>query len=154
MLTIDYLINHEDKVELVANWLYEEWKDYNLQSSLERSIQKLKLNLNKHIIPTAFIAFENGEPVGLATIRKSDGIREDLFPWLGSLYVTKEHRGKRIAQALIERVKEESADFGYSKLYLLAFRKNITNWYNRLGWELLATESFRGYEVAIMESEL
>jgi N-acetylglutamate synthase-like GNAT family acetyltransferase len=42
----------------------------------------------------------------------------DLYPWLASLYVEEKYRGNAYGKLLISQVKNDTAQIGFSKLYL------------------------------------
>ncbi len=71
------------------------------------------------------IAFLKGKPIGMASLRENDGIQPDLAPWLGSLVVAPAYRRRKIGEMLINIIKEKAKDFGYKKIYLLAFEPTM-----------------------------
>ena len=107
-LVISYLDDHPEYLPQLAGWAFEAWGRYNPSSSVERAQDKLKTHLNKISLPLTYIAFKNDFPVGMCSLRMNDGIRPDLAPWLGSLYVEPDMRGQRIGAELI-RVTTEKA---------------------------------------------
>ncbi len=149
-LTIDYLKNHPEHVPTLAQWMFTTWGHYNPDSSLEKAQLKLKDHLNENRLPLAFIALVGSEPVGLCCLRENDGIRPDLAPWLGSLFVKPAYRGQRIGEQLIDVVKRKARKLGYLELYLLAFDQTLPAWYEKLGWELLGEDYLFGHRVSVM----
>lgn len=122
------------------------------------SIEKAKQNLIKHAnyeqLPMTFVALNNDQPVGMASLRKNDGIQPDRTPWLGSLVVNPAYRNQKIGEKLIEVVKQRATLFGYPKLYLLAFDQTIPVWYTRLGWKSIGTDELFGHPIIVMDINL
>ncbi|MDF2964938.1 MAG: acetyltransferase [Rickettsiaceae bacterium] len=154
MLTIDYLANHHEYIELLAKWRFEQWKHLKITNSVDEAIAKLKLYINTDTLPIGIIAFENNVPVGMAAIRKSDGIREDLEPWFGSIYVEPNYRKKGVGASLVEWRKQIVVNMGYSKAYILVIEQEIIEWYLKLGWKIHSFDKLKGHDVTIMEIDL
>jgi N-acetylglutamate synthase-like GNAT family acetyltransferase len=89
--------------------------------------------MNKDKLPQAFIAFGNDQPISMACLRETDGIRPSDAPWLGSLVFHPNYRGSKVGEILIHKVKNVAKSLGYPALYLLAFDSTLPNWYARLG---------------------
>ena len=100
-MEIKYLADVPEAVPVVARWLFDEWGQYREGNSLEKVRGRLELSLNPSTLPHILIATnENNIPLGTASLRYSDGIKQkrNLHPWLASVYVPKEHRKKVLAQ--------------------------------------------------------
>lgn len=153
-LVISYLDDHPEYHAQLARWAFETWGSYNPSSSLERAQEKLKTHLNKTRLPLTYIAFKDDFPVGMCSLRMNDGIRYDLAPWLGSLYVEPDMRGQGIGEELIRVTAEKARSMGYRKLYLLAFDKTLPDWYQKLGWQMIGVDELNGHPVSVMEIAL
>jgi N-acetylglutamate synthase-like GNAT family acetyltransferase len=153
-IKIDYLKNHPEHIPLLASWMLNTWGHYNPNSSLEKAELKLKEHLHVDSLPIAYIALKNNEPVGMCALRINDGIRMDLTPWLGSLFVVPQMRGQGIGEQLIHIVTEKAHNLSYSNLYLLAFDPTLPLWYAKLGWKLIGTDDLHGHVVNVMEINL
>jgi N-acetylglutamate synthase-like GNAT family acetyltransferase len=105
-------------------------------------------------MPMAYVALCDGEAVGMACLRVTDGIRPDITPWLGSLVVNPKYRRQQIGETLIHAVKDQAKNLGYQILYLLAFDPTIPDWYARLGWTLIGDDELFGHRVAVMNTTL
>ncbi len=119
-------------------------------ASVERNRNKLVDHLNTEQLPMAFVALHEEKPIGMVCLRKTDGIQPSLTPWLGSLVVDPNYRGRKIGEALIDVVKVKAKSFGHEKLYLLAFDPTISEWYGRLGWVVIGSDSLFENDVTIM----
>ena len=73
-------------------------------------------------------------------------------PWLASVFVPPEHRGKGIASALVRTVEEAAKRLGYERLYL--FTESATSLYAGLGWQALEQCDYRGERIQVMDKSL
>jgi len=119
------------------------------------SIEKAKLWLSKHLnheeLPLTLVALYDNKPIGMASLRINDGLELDYAPWLGSLVVDPAFRSLKVGEYLIDSIKNKTHNFGYSKLYLLAFDKTLPKWYTKLGWVEIGKEPYLGHSVTVME---
>ena len=113
--------------------------------------ENLRNHLNIEQLPLTVVALDEVKPVGMCSLRVSDGIRPELTPWLGSLVVAPGHQKQGIARQLILRVKEEAQTLGFKNLYLFAFDPTIPEYYSRLGWRTIGMDEFKGHPVTVME---
>lgn len=140
--------------ELAILWYEEISRHWVPDASVERATQNLIKHLNEDKMPMTFVALLEGKPIGIASLRENDGIRPDLAPWLGSLIVAPAYRRRQIGETLIDVTKEKARDFGYKKIYLLAFEPTIPDWYARLGWEKIGMDQYFGHPVTVMSLDL
>ncbi|MBN9289040.1 MAG: hypothetical protein BGO43_01695 [Gammaproteobacteria bacterium 39-13] len=150
-IDIAYLKDYPQHLSLIAQWIFNEWGHYNPGSSLDRAKSKLSEHLNKDSLPITFIALENNQPVGTCSLRINDGIRPDLAPWLGSLYIEPNARGRGLGEKLIDSVISKARSMKYPKLYLLTFDATLPNWYRKLGWYGIGADVLNGHPVNVME---
>lgn len=154
--------NKEIEIKLLADcqqyipYLAELWyeqigKQWVPNASIEQAKQKFILHANTNKLPMTFVATDNNQPIGMASLRVNDGIQPHLTPWLGGLIVDPNYRQQKIGEQLINSVKQQAALFGYKQLYLLAFDPTIPNWYKKLGWKSIGTDQLFGHAVAVME---
>ncbi len=153
-IDIIYLKDYPQHLSLIAEWIFNEWAHYNPGSSLDRAKSKLSEHLNKDSLPITFVALENNQPVGTCSLRINDGIRPDLTPWLGSLYVEPNARGRGLGEKLIDSVISKARSMKYPKLYLLTFDAILPYWYRKLGWQGIGEDVLNGYPVSVMEKSL
>ena len=86
MINIELLKQHQTDVPILAKLWHELLgKIWAPDVSIERVEQKFYEHCNEDKLPLAFVARENGQPIGMCALRENDGIRPDLTPWLGSL---------------------------------------------------------------------
>lgn len=73
-------------------------------------------------------------------------------PWLASVFVVPEWRGKGIASALVKRVEAEAAAHGFERIYL--YTPDQQALYRRLGWQDREDVEYRKEHVTVMERQL
>jgi len=147
---IDYLCNHPEYVETVANWIYSEFvvKSEKSFKKLEQIIEYFN-NTNLTSFPITLIAVADNKCVGTISIFENDlKTQNDLTPWLASLYVSPYFRGQGIAEKLINRVQEVVKGLGFKTLYLRT--EHTSEYYKRLGWEYVyKTNDEKGQETEV-----
>lgn len=152
MLEIKLLADCQQHIPYLAQLWYEEIsKHWVPNASIERATQNLVKHANHEILPITLVAIENGQPIGMASLRANDGIQPEHTPWLGSLVVSPQHRHRKIGEQLIEAITQEALARGYHRLYLLAFDPTIPQWYAKLGWRGIGEDQLFGHTVTVME---
>ncbi len=125
---------------ILAFWAYTNWY-------LTRNIP-FNIILNEYnrrtgdtVPPSSFVALIDDIPAGMVTLKKNDlAARNDLTPWLSTLYVPPEFRGRGVGVELIKRVIHESREMGYESLYLFIDNRDFTRlekYYTSKGWQYL-----------------
>lgn len=154
-IEIKFLTECKEQIpDLAILWYEQISKHWAPNASIERAKENLLKHANQNQMPLTLVALLNGKAVGMASLRENDGIRPDLTPWLGSLVVDPSYRQQKIGEQLINAIKQQALNFGYRKLYLLAFDSTIPNWYAKLGWEQIGDDQLFGHTVAVMDTEL
>ncbi len=149
------LIDNQEHIPVLAElWYGEISRHWAPNASIDKAKQKLVEHSNSNTMPIAFVALCNGKAVGMACLRKTDGIRPGVAPWLGSLVINPKYRGQQIGEALINTVKDQAKNLGHQILYLLAFDPTIPSWYRRLGWQLIGDDELFGHCVSVMSISL
>lgn len=68
---------------------------------------------------TPFAAISEGRIIGMVTVMKTDYYPlPEIYPWISTLFVSEEYRGKRISQKLIEAAEEYARVSGFEKTYI------------------------------------
>lgn len=155
MMQIELLADYSEHIPELAKLWYEELsRHWNPQATIEKATQLLINHINKEQLPLAFVAFCDNQPIGMACLRDTDGIRPSDTPWLGSLVVHPNYRGSKVGETLINKVKNVAKSLGYPTLYLLAFDLTLPNWYTRLGWKFTGHDKLLGHPVTVMSIDL
>lgn len=149
-IRIEYLADHERHLEQVARWQHAQFGYLNPAGKLEQRAGRLRDALHRDRLPMALIAVsEDGELVGSASILASTLTHPHLTPWLSSVFVPPEMRGRSIASALSLRAAEEAARLGFETLYL--FTPHNESLYARLGWKTFDRTVHNGQPLTLME---
>ena len=152
MVRLAHLSDHLEVVPSLAQWLHGEW-GHLPGASLEKRVAQLEAQAQRGALPCAFVAFDDSELVGSASLVPNDmHSHPELTPWLAAVYVVPSARGRGIGSALSLRVAEETRALGYGQLYL--FTPSQQRLYARLGWRELATESYNTRQVSVMVCDL
>lgn len=130
------LANEQGYVNEVSEWIWKEWSEIH-GAKLEDIIYRTKHSINKNDIPQMFIAKYKEKVIGVVSLWRNDlTARQDLFPWMATLFVKEEFRnngvGKRLQQVSIEHARELNYDY----LYLIT---EHDNYYEKTGWEYIET---------------
>ncbi|MDE5586856.1 MAG: GNAT family N-acetyltransferase [Bacilli bacterium] len=128
------LIEKQEYLEEVSKWIWREWS-YEHGATLGDIIYRSKHSLNRNKIPSMYIALCHEEVVGVVSLWVNDlTSRQDLYPWMATLYVKESYRGKGIGKKLQEHCIEVVRNLGYENLYLITHHEN---YYEKYGWKFL-----------------
>ncbi len=152
---IQYLGDHPDVIPIVAKWIYDEWS-FLYPGKTSKYIESLfRERLHKKRLPLTLVAFERRKPVGTVSLKAFDiKTKRNLTPWVTSLYVVKQWRGRGIGSSLMKAVEEKAAKLGIQKLFLLTADPDLARFYSGLGWKVTEKPIYRSYRVIIMEKDL
>jgi N-acetylglutamate synthase-like GNAT family acetyltransferase len=152
-MQIKYLADKEQYVEIVSKWQYNQWGINYPDKTEDDYRKKVKNRLNKEMVPTTFIAIQDNEPAGIASLIKHDmDNNRHLTPWLADVYVKPDHRKEGIGSSLVKRVMEEAKNIGVNTLYL--FTRKAKDFYLKLGWNVKETTKYHDDQVVIMYFDL
>jgi GNAT superfamily N-acetyltransferase len=150
-MEIGYLADHLDFALTLAGWHYEQWKGLHENDSVGQRIEFLKAGANRLKIPAVFVAIENGELRGSATLAASDmETRRELTPWMIDVYVAPQWRRRGIASQLVHRVVVEAAALKVAELYLFTTGPWREQLHAGLGWSVIDRPIYLGIERVLM----
>ena len=136
MSHILHLADVPQYLPIVAYWNYREW--HAGERPFDEIIRRYQERMNYTDIPITLVAVEDTMPVGSVSIKMDDlPDRSDLNPWLASLYVVADYRGRGIGNKLLQAAKHASQTAGVSRLYLFTHTANVL--YERDGWSAMDT---------------
>jgi len=136
MKKIEYLADHPEHINTVAEWIYDQWTDKN-KKTLSDVIESFKKRCKKDEIPLTLIALSDSTCVGTVTLYENDlETRKDLKPWLGSLYVESSYRRQGIGGKLTQKSIDVTRQLGFNKLYLRTEDK--ADYYSKRGWDFVS----------------
>jgi GNAT superfamily N-acetyltransferase len=150
---IEYLADRPEFLPVLAGWHHGEWGRLHPGDTAEKRAVRMEEHMGKRQIPTTFLALADGKPVGSASLVDYDmEDREDLTPWLASVYVVPEYRRRGVGSALVKRVLEEARVLGVETLYLFTWDRERL--YARLGWSVLERVIYKGENIVIMSKKI
>ncbi|MGB9098966.1 GNAT family N-acetyltransferase [Erwinia sp.] len=131
-LKIVPLAEAKDHIETVTDWL---WQAFGSENSRPFFASIMASSLSGADLPLTWVAVDDDRAVGTVGLWRCDLIsRQDLFPWLASLYVDESYRGRGLSEQLQQRVMAESRLRGFKHLYLYSA---CADYYERFGWHFI-----------------
>ena len=137
MIKIISLSKFPDYAPILAHWSFKEWylsRDIDFDIVVKSYIERAKNDM----IPCTFIAVSGSMPVGMVSLKKNDlWTREDLNPWLASLYVLPEYRNRGIGDMLVTSIIKMSGECKLNRIYLfigINEQLNLESYYLKRGW--------------------
>jgi GNAT superfamily N-acetyltransferase len=103
--------------EAAVKYIHSKWGNQTNYKLYEDSI--FGCVSSREPVPYWYLMESDNQIVGCIGLIDHDFInRIDLSPWLCSLYVEKDHRGKAFGALLIEQVKKDAEKEGFKRIYL------------------------------------
>lgn len=88
-------------------------------------------------LPQWYLLMESDEIIGGAGLITNDFIsRMDLYPWICAVYIEEKHRGKAYASILLDFIKKNTKEMGFSNLYLCT---DHIGFYEKYGFQFIGT---------------
>lgn len=136
-------------LETIVGWQQDAWGHLNPTLGFAGRCEEVRGECGQGGVPSVFVALIGNQPVGTASLTVDDmDTRPELAPWLASVFVLPEWRGRGIASRLARRVEEEAREAGIATLYL--YTPDQQALYRRLGWEDREALHYRGEDVTVM----
>jgi len=149
-MKVEYLADHPSHLPTVAAWQHAEFGYLTPNATLEDRAARLHRSAQKDALPMAFVALSDGGTLlGSAGILPTTITHQHLTPWLSSVYVPRDYRGKGIASALSLRAAGEAARLGFDRIYLFTPRSEAL--YARIGWRTFERIDYNGVALTLME---
>ena len=129
------LADRPEYMEEVSRWLWEQWARAD-GYSLEEVCYRTRHACQRDTVPQMLVAVMAGRPVGVVSLWLNDAkTRQDLTPWMATLYVTPQRRNLHIGQALQRASIHAVERLGrYDWLYLIT---ELNDYYEKIGWEFV-----------------
>lgn len=113
-------------INFVENFSWEEVKEHMLRILREWDFTDWE---------TPFAATVNGQIVGMATVMKTDYYPlPEIYPWISSVFVAEDYRGRRISEKLIDFANEYAKEQGFAKTYIPSEHVGL---YEKFGYRYL-----------------
>lgn len=132
------LNNVPEYYPILSFWSYKEWY---LKRNIEFDVvlKDYKRRGGTLSLPFTSVAVCNSMPVGMASLKENDlWSRKDINPWLSSLYVIPEFRGRGIGERLTVEIQKKASVLNYKKIYLFLGNSEsglLKNFYQKRGWK-------------------
>ncbi len=150
MTELHYLADRPEHIPQLAAWHFAQWGELNPANDFATRIARLQTHLQRRAVPTTFLACEDDELLGSASLVVSDlDIRPELTPWLASVFVAPIARNHGVGTLLVQRVMSEAHAIGVPRLHL--FTLDQERFYAAMGWRLSERILWRKYEIAVMD---
>lgn len=153
-IRINDLAEFPELISVCAQWSFDAWGKYTPGATVQKSREKFREHCNKDSLPTTILPMLGEKVAGMASLRTSDGLKEDLTPWLGGLYVEKKMRRQGIGKRLIKQIEGKAIELGFGELHLLTYDQSLSAWYSSLGWRRIGMDSVHGHPVTVMKISL
>jgi predicted N-acetyltransferase YhbS len=135
-MSLYYLHDMPEHTETVAKWIFETFK-----YEFETSSFEAWLEVMQHPERVTFVAVENEQALGTASLDFEDlPPRNDLSPWLASVYVLPKARTRGLGAKLVEAVEAEARAKGFKQVYL--HTSDRAAFYAKRGWDILTTVEY------------
>ena len=151
-LTVNFLADRPEALEVVAKWVHSEW-GHKFHASVQQMENGFRGRLHRDRVPFTLVGELDGKLVATSTVVPCDlPARRDLYPWLAAVYVDPAHRRKGYGSALVRAACDHVAALGNDHLYL--YTKTAPSFYEALGWTTIEKRTYLGDEVTIMACRL
>lgn len=146
---IEALFLHPRHVGTLARWHFDEWHHLYQDWSQATAQQELQRQNNANV-PTTLIALDGGDVIGSVSLLQDDHLAgyEHLTPWLASLYVRDDWRGRGVGGRLVEAALQHARTLGIEHIYL--FTPAQREFYLDKGFQDFAQASAGGRPVTVM----
>jgi predicted N-acetyltransferase YhbS len=152
-MEIDFLANHPQHLEQLAQWHHAMWGHLNPGTTVQDRLARLAGHPNRPTIPTTWIALRNGALLGSISLVENDlRTHPHLSPFIASVYVGEAFRRQGVASALVQQVMAAAQTMGIARLYLIT--PDQQRLYARLGWQRQAEVEYRGERDTLMFADL
>lgn len=139
-----------EHIPTIAAWHHVQWGYLNPGATVETRIEKMQRYLKGAAIPAMYICVDGAHLAGTAALVESDmDSHPELSPWLASVYVNPEYRKRGVGAMLVKHIVNHAKEQGIGTLYL--FTPDQAKFYQSMGWEFIAQESYRGGEATLMK---
>jgi predicted N-acetyltransferase YhbS len=147
-IEIHHLLDHAHHLPTVAAWQQAEFGYLSPGGTMEQRTERLRSASDKARLPLALVAISGNDLVGSAALAATTLTHKHLTPWLSSVFVPPEQRGKSIASKLSLAAIAEADRLGFETIYLFTPKNEAL--YARLGWQTFEHAAINGTRVCLM----
>jgi predicted N-acetyltransferase YhbS len=128
-----FLCDRPKFTDTVTNWIYKEFIEGFRQGVSIEAIRDIYLASGKDALPVTILAVEEDKCIGTVSLVENDLKERTHSPWLASLYIDENHRGRGIGTTMIKEIEKTAKKLGYEEIYLRT--EHAVEYYIKLGWE-------------------
>jgi len=151
-LSLTSIADRPDLAEPVARWVWDEWGRAKGRP-FDRTLGRIAGRTARVGLEQCFIALEDGSPAATASLTAEDAdSRPDLSPWLASVFVAPDRRGRGLARLVVTAVESAARTGRFGTLWL--FTDGAAGLYAGLGWQEAGTVLDQGRTYALMRRDL
>lgn len=141
-----------DLIAIISPWLWREWG-----IRRGRTQAQVAASMAARVAPQGpeqtFVLLDDGRPAATASFVHHDlDLRPDLTPWLASVFVHPDFRGRGHVAPVIRAVEASARAAGIATLYLDT--NTAAPLYARLGWVVFDESKDLGEVVTLMRRDL
>jgi N-acetylglutamate synthase-like GNAT family acetyltransferase len=152
MLTITPLFEHPEVIADLATAHYKEWRHIYPNDSAVSFAEDLKRPTSQLSVPRAWVIIEKDAAIASAMIHEAD-LETDVTngPWLSSVWVHPDYRGRGLAKALIAHAVEHAKQSNLMPLYLFTEKQELM--YQHMGWQTIYNSTLHGHPIVVMKRD-
>jgi len=150
-MRIEPISLHRDRLATLAAWHHAQWGHLYSHWTYDVCLAELDGHAARDEgMPTTLLALDDEELLGSVSLVFEDApeLQEHGSPWLASLYVKPEARGRGVGAQLARAAVARAAAEGVEELFL--FTPEHREFYARLGWRPLGRTALKGTPVDLM----
>ncbi|HDT12329.1 MAG TPA: GNAT family N-acetyltransferase [Candidatus Marinimicrobia bacterium] len=129
MIKILNVKEYKDSLDEGIRYIHGKWGNNRNYTFYEDAIRNASSG-NK--LPQFYLMLKSGRIIGCAALLTNDYIsRQDLYPWVGCLFVEKNERGNEYGKHLLEHAIQKARLAGFPRAYLTT---DHDSYYEKYGW--------------------
>lgn len=152
-MRIEPIAAHPGRIANLAAWHHAQWSHLYDDWTLEVAMGELRDHASRAGIPTTLLLLDGDSLLGSVSIVLEDAPALQFLgsPWLASLYVVPEARGRGLGKRLVQAAVRLAAENQVPQLLL--FTPEHGDFYRRLGWREFRRAELLGTPVDVMAIE-
>lgn len=139
--------------QTVSKWLYDEW---GLKGSQKYWDDWVKFSQNENSTFQTYVVLKNNQLIATYGIMPCDlQSRQDLTPWIGNLYIPKEHRklSLELMPYIFKHSEDEFRKLKLKKVYLFTPHKPIV--FKKFGYKFIEfSTDYDGSKISLLEKDI